>query len=133
MRKLMIALTATAALVLCGSVAWVAQASPLTGAIGTPSQELSPLEKIGCQTAGDNCPYGQRIVRGGGGRWWCEPCWPQKHGQKYWGGGDQGYGQRHYREDHSEGPPPGWRSYHERPYGWQERNCMQIGPLWYCP
>jgi hypothetical protein len=120
MQKLMTALTAAAALVLCGSVMWVAKAMPLTSVMGTPSQDYSPIEKIGCQSAGENCPYGQRIVRGGGGHWWCEPCWPQKHGPKHWGG-------------YSEGPPPGWRSYHEQPYGWQERGCLQIGPLWYCP
>jgi hypothetical protein len=31
------------------------------------------------------------------------------------------------------GPPPGWRSYSYRPWGWERRGCLLIGPLWYCP
>jgi hypothetical protein len=31
------------------------------------------------------------------------------------------------------GPPPGWRSYQRAPYGWEQRGCLQVGPLWYCP
>jgi hypothetical protein len=33
---------------------------------------------------------------------------------------NRGYGREGERE-YGEGPPPGWRSYNERPYGWQER------------
>ncbi len=35
---------------------------------------------------------------------------------------------RHYRH-----APPGWRRYSSRPYGWQTRGCIVIGPVWYCP
>ena len=31
------------------------------------------------------------------------------------------------------GPPPGWRSYSYRPWGWERRGCLLIGPVWYCP
>ena len=34
----------------------------------------------------------------------------------------------HYRR-----PPPGWRSYRSRPWGWRRRGCLSIGPVWYCP
>lgn len=34
-----------------------------------------------------------------------------------------------YRND----PPRGWHSYSYRPYGWANRGCVVIGPLWYCP
>jgi len=126
-KKPIIVLTGIAALMLGGSMVWVAHATSLTNTMGSFPREFSPIEKIGCERSGDNCPIGYRIERHGGGRWSCEPCWPQK--QKYW----KGYGPRHYQEDYNGGPPPGWRSYHERPYGWQERRCQQFGPLWYCP
>jgi hypothetical protein len=63
MQKLVIAVAATGALVLCGSAFWVAQATPFAGSTGRPSQDYSPIEKIGCAKGGDICPYGQRVVR----------------------------------------------------------------------
>lgn len=30
-------------------------------------------------------------------------------------------------------PPHGWHSYSSRPYGWANRGCIIVGPLWYCP
>ena len=74
MRRLMISLLATAALVLCGPAFSVAQASPLASSIGIPSQHYSPIENIGCRHAGDTCPYGKRIVRHSGRGTTCEPC-----------------------------------------------------------
>jgi hypothetical protein len=190
MQKLMMAVAATAAFMLCGFF-WVAQATPLAGSTGRPSQDSSPIEKIGCTKAGDICPYGQRVVRHTGHGPSCEPCSSQKkeskapppsgpppgqphdnegydrghegyarehggydreqgydrrhdgygHGEGYdrgdegydrgRAGYDRGYG-REGERDYGEGPPPGWRSYDERPYGWQERGCLQFGPLWYC-
>jgi hypothetical protein len=85
MQRLVISLLATAGLVLASSM-WVVHATPLT--VGIPSQEFSPIQKVGCERAGDNCPYGYRIERHGGHGWSCEPCWQQKHG----------YNQRHYRD-----------------------------------
>jgi hypothetical protein len=96
MQKLVIALTATTALGL-GSAVGVVKATPLTGSIATPSQEFSPIQKIGCERAGENCPYGYRIVKGRGHGWSCEPCWPQ-HGPKYWRWGEVDYEPRHYRD-----------------------------------
>jgi hypothetical protein len=237
MRRLMISLLATAALVLCGPAFSVAQASPLASSIGIPSQHYSPIENIGCRHAGDTCPYGKRIVRHSGRGTTCEPCESKEddssekkgksssqkeessdgghpsgsspydegrgdydrqdegyaHGDRGYdrrregydrdegydrrdegyahgyqgrdggyddrdegssrgddgydrqgygrgsGGydrGDEGYRDRRYgparERDYGEGPPPGWRSYNERPYGWQERDCLQFGQEWYC-
>lgn len=84
-------------------------ATPLT--VGIPSQEFSPIEKIGCARAGDNCPYGQRIVRGGGG-WWCEPCWRHGHGHGNWSGNyDRDYEPRHYRDYGDWDEPRRYRDY----------------------
>jgi hypothetical protein len=161
MQKLIIAVAATAAFVLRGSAFWVAQATPFAGSTGRPSQDYSPIEKIGCAKAGDNCPYGQHIVRHSGHGTSCEPCSPQTQGyskarppsrpppgrpphydegydrgREGYDRGDERYDNRGYgregERDYGEGPPPGWRSYDERPYGWQERGCLQFGSLWYC-
>lgn len=29
--------------------------------------------------------------------------------------------------------PPGYRRYSTRPYDWQRRGCIIVGPLWFCP
>jgi hypothetical protein len=39
-----------------------------------------------------------------------------------------------YRAGHSyRHAPKGWRSYSSRPYGWQTRGCIIVGPVWFCP
>jgi hypothetical protein len=127
-KKPMVALTGIVALMLGGSMVWAAHATSLTNTMGSFPREFSPVEKIGCERSGDNCPIGYRIERHGGGSWSCVPC----SGKKKYG---KGYGgSRYYRddyEDHRGGPPQGWRSYQERPYG--RRGCQQFGPMWYCP
>lgn len=30
-------------------------------------------------------------------------------------------------------PPRGYRRYTSRPSYWQNRHCVQVGPLWFCP
>jgi len=47
--------------------------------------------------------------------------------KKHWRGDDH-YG-RHYRHH----PPRGWNRYDRRPWGWQRRGCITVGPVWYCP
>ncbi len=27
----------------------------------------------------------------------------------------------------------GWHRYNKRPYGWRERGCVVVGPIWFCP
>jgi hypothetical protein len=195
MQKLVIA-AATAGLVLASSM-WVVHATPFI--VGIPSQEFSPIEKIGCAKAG-KFPYGQYLVRHTGHGPSCEPCSPQKQeytkvppvsgpppsrpphydegydrrdegydreqgydrgqgydrrdegydreqgydrGEQNYDRGDEGYARGHEgydnrgygregERDYGGGPPPGWRSYDEPPYGWQERGCLQFGSLWYC-
>jgi hypothetical protein len=114
MQKLMITLT-TSALVL-GSAVWVVKATPLTGSAGISSQDYSPIEKIGCAKAGDNCPYGYRIERHGGGKWSCEPCWQGQQGSKYWQG-DRDYEPRRYQQYGDENyEPRRYQQYDDRDY-----------------
>lgn len=71
------------------------------------------------------------------------------HGNKHHGGQHHGHrhhsghrhGQRHHH--HHSGrwvaghryayAPPGWRYYGARPWDWQTRGCVLVGPLWFCP
>jgi len=223
MGRLMFSLSATAAL--CGAAFSVAHATPLAPSIGILSQHHSPIAKIGCRHATDNCPYGKRIVRHRGHGTTCEPCEESKeddsgkdkkkeesnegrhpsgsshydegrgdydrqdegyaHGDRGYdrrregydrdegydrrdegyahgyqgrdGGyddkdegssrgddgydrqgygrtdegyyrGDEGYGDRGYGPSREGDYGP----YYERPYGWQERDCLQFGQEWYC-
>ena len=102
MQKLVGSLAAAAALVIASSM-WIVHATPLT--VGTSSREFSLIEKIGCESAGDNCPYGYRIKRHGGHGWSCEPCWPQRHGHyqhNYQDYGDRDYEPRRYHQYNDE-------------------------------
>jgi hypothetical protein len=29
--------------------------------------------------------------------------------------------------------PHGWHRYHARPSNWRARNCILVGPVWFCP
>ena len=49
---------------------------------------------------------------------------PNYRGRNYYRGG---YGRNYHRA------PTGWRSYSYRPFGWQRRGCIIVGPVWYCP
>ena len=41
---------------------------------------------------------------------------------------------RNYRKGYAyRSPPPGWNRYAARPWGWQRRGCVSIGPAWFCP
>jgi hypothetical protein len=134
-----IALVAVAALILSGSIVSSAQANPLSNAAaGSYARIFSQVERVGCTRAGDNCPYGQRIVRGGGHGWWCEPCaqnYGPKHGNwsgnyrdysggpppaynyNYRGGPPPGYDdERGPPPGYEGGPPPGWQPYGQRSY-----------------
>jgi hypothetical protein len=48
----------------------------------------------------------------------------KRHTRRHWN-------RHHGRRYHS--PPPGWHRYHRRPWDWQRRGCMAIGPVWFCP
>lgn len=30
-------------------------------------------------------------------------------------------------------PYRGWHRYHSRPWGWRNRGCVAVGPIWFCP
>jgi hypothetical protein len=131
MQKLMIAFTATAALVVCGSA--FSQATPFSRSVGRPSEDFySLIKKIGCRHAGDNCPYGQRIVRHGGHGISCEPCWSQNPGPKQGnanGNGDQNYrdyGNQNYRDYGGAPPPSYYQGYSQGPYrDWDDGDYHQ--------
>jgi hypothetical protein len=111
MKKALIALTA----LMLGSAVWAANATPLTGSIPTPSQNNSPMETVGCTTAGDNCPYGYRIERHGGKGWSCERCGDQKQGSRYRDWNDRYNEPRRY-QDYGNYEPRRYRDYDERYY-----------------
>ena len=76
MRKPVIVLTATAAILLTGLLAWKADAQTSRGAasILAQAQNLSPIEKAACGPYwGRWCgPYTHRVC--GPYRCWCAPC-----------------------------------------------------------
>jgi hypothetical protein len=114
MYKPMFVLTGIATLMLGGSMMWTAHATSMNTMDAFPRM-FSPVEKIGCATAGDNCPYGYRIERHGGKGWSCEPCWDQKHGSRYRDWNDRYYEPRRYR-DYGDYGPRRYRDYDERYY-----------------
>jgi hypothetical protein len=57
---------------------------------------------------------------------WKDDDWRWKK-KKHWRGNNY-YG-HHYRHH----PPRGWNRYDRRPWGWQRRGCVVVGPVWYCP
>jgi hypothetical protein len=47
---------------------------------------------------------------------------------------DHGHGGQHYvagRRYHS--APHGWHRFDRRPGDWHARNCVMVGPVWFCP
>lgn len=41
------------------------------------------------------------------------------------------YDRRHY--DRRYDKYRGWHRYDKRPYGWRQRGCVVVGPIWFCP
>jgi hypothetical protein len=75
MRKLVIALVATAAMLFAGSVMWKADATTGTGTQGLPAtaKDYSLVDTVACRFSGPTCPIGYtrvcRLVR-----CWCARC-----------------------------------------------------------
>ncbi len=42
------------------------------------------------------------------------------------------YSNFRYDRRYYDRPPPGWRRYSYAPYGWRDRGCISVGPVWYC-
>jgi hypothetical protein len=76
MRKLVITLAATTAILLAGAAAWKADAQTSRGATNIPaaSQNFTPVEKTACGPfRGAYCgPFHRRVCRFG--RCWCAHC-----------------------------------------------------------
>jgi len=76
MRKLMIALAATAAILIAGTLAWKAEAAIWGAAtIGAAAHIVKPGEPAACFGPGGRCRWGRHWVCGPyGRRCWCAPC-----------------------------------------------------------
>src|SRR5262245_10371301 len=95
MKRALIPLSASLVL---GSAVWAVEATPLSSSPATPSQDYSPIEKVGCMEEG-KCPYGYTIKKLGVGKGYsCEPCWDQKQGSRYRDDHNEYYEPRRYRE-----------------------------------
>jgi hypothetical protein len=113
MYKPIVVLTGIAALMLGGSMA--ANAASVANTMGEFPRAFSPVEKIGCTSSGDKCPYGYRIEKHGGKGWSCERCGDQKQGSRYRDWNDRYNEPRRYREYGDYGPRR-YRDYDERYY-----------------
>jgi hypothetical protein len=45
----------------------------------------------------------------------------------------KGHGHRYADSHRYKYAPKGWRHYNYRPYRWEHRGCVIVGPVWYCP
>ena len=60
-------------------------------------------------------------------------------GNKWHGGGHRGgkwhghRGGRWVAGQRYRSAPGGWRRYGARPWDWQTRGCVLVGPIWFCP
>ncbi len=48
----------------------------------------------------------------------------------------KGKGHHHHHRHvakHYKHAPKGWHRHNHRPIGWYARDCVMVGPLWYCP
>lgn len=75
MRKVLIALAISAAVIGAGMFAWNAEATTSTAAatLGAMGKNYSPVKKAACYGWGRHCPPGFRW-RCGPYRCWCAPC-----------------------------------------------------------
>jgi hypothetical protein len=78
MRKLVITLGATVAILLAGALTWKAEAQTTRGAANIPaaSENFTPIVKAGCGFVGPHCGPRRHWVCGPyGRRCWCAPCY----------------------------------------------------------
>jgi len=54
------------------------------------------------------------------------------HYDRYRGRHYDRYANHRYDRRYYDRPPPGWRRYSYAPYGWRDRGCINVGPVWYC-
>src|ERR1700676_3571566 len=75
-RKLMLMLAATAAILFAGALAWNAEAA-VTGGSGNlaiTAKNFSPVIKTACGGPSDNCRAGRHWTWGPARHCWCAPC-----------------------------------------------------------
>jgi hypothetical protein len=78
MRKLMVTLTMTAAILFAGAFAWKAEAATWLEKAGlrAAAENYTPIEKAACWGWGPHCGPGWHWVCGPyGQRCWCARCW----------------------------------------------------------
>jgi len=90
-------------------------AAGLSLAIVPAASAMAPVQKPGVATS--DLVQVKKHWKGDNRRW---------NKNKHWRG--KSYS-RHYRHH----PPRGWNRYSSRPWGWQRRGCIIVGPVWYCP
>lgn len=75
MRKVLIALAISSAVIGAGMFAWKAEATTGTAAatLGATAKNYSPVQKVACVGWGRHCPPGFRWTCGPY-RCWCRPC-----------------------------------------------------------
>ena len=74
MRNFAISLSGAAALLLAGTLAFTAHATPLTGAATGLAPMQSSVELAGCKAKGLFCPFGRQWMCPPGHACWCGPC-----------------------------------------------------------
>jgi hypothetical protein len=76
MRKIAIALIATAAVLFAGSAMWTADATTWAGTLGLPNaaKNYSMIDTVACRFSGPTCPAGFTRVCRPLFRCWCARC-----------------------------------------------------------
>ena len=77
MRKLVVTLAMTAAILFTGMLTWKAEAATWLekSKLRAAAENYTPIEKAACYGWGRNCPPGRVWRCGPMGRCWCAPCW----------------------------------------------------------
>jgi hypothetical protein len=52
--------------------------------------------------------------------------WRDRHRDRHW---KRGYRDHVFHDDYRY---RGWKRYSYRPYDWDDRGCVSVGPIWYC-
>jgi len=77
MRKIGILLTASAALLIAGAIAFTADATPGAATLGLAgaAKNYSPVDTVACRVSGPVCGLGRTLVCRPFRGCWCARCW----------------------------------------------------------
>ena len=115
-------------------------AATFMGVMAIPSANAIPtVAKAEVSQASDVQTVARRGVRGGGKAFRGGRAF--RGGKAFRGGrafrGGNGYRYRQHRNYQSgysyRSAPYGYRRYYSRPYNWESRGCIIVGPVWFCP